>query len=127
MVASAKDEQDQEDILSRKGFDVPDTISGRHELDSALVQICKHRPILQLPDEPTIGKALRLALSSLVQYHKNGDSARFPPRSWSLLKRTKRIHYVLMFGIPYLDVTSWILLSCKFANFGPSSTFALLH
>ncbi|KAJ4493263.1 hypothetical protein C8R41DRAFT_919740 [Lentinula lateritia] len=30
------------------GFDVPDTISGRYELDSALVQTSKPRPILQL-------------------------------------------------------------------------------
>ncbi|KAJ4492339.1 hypothetical protein C8R41DRAFT_867391 [Lentinula lateritia] len=30
-------------------------------------------------DEPTIDKALCLALSTLVQYHKNGDSVRFPP------------------------------------------------
>ncbi|KAJ3924928.1 MAG: hypothetical protein NXY57DRAFT_1044532 [Lentinula lateritia] len=72
MVASVKNEEDGEDSLSSRtvsqewqlcaistmgmvtsgedeeGFDVLDTISGRYELDSALVQTSKPRPILQL-------------------------------------------------------------------------------
>ncbi|KAJ4493953.1 hypothetical protein C8J55DRAFT_485274 [Lentinula edodes] len=45
MVASGEDE---EGVLLEVCFDVPDTISGRYELDSALVQTSKPRPILQL-------------------------------------------------------------------------------
>ncbi|KAJ3856727.1 hypothetical protein EV368DRAFT_61410 [Lentinula lateritia] len=77
--------REQVSIILSSVQGVPDTIFAGYESKSALMLTFFGA------DEPTIDTALCLVLSSLVQYHKNGDFVRFPPWAWSPLGRTRRV------------------------------------